>query len=181
MLMTGESGGRRPRVSCHAAGCLCWHARRMRRPRLFALLISASLLLTGCATAEQEAAQQAQDDAATAKGIETLMGSNLTDAQVADGYNDAGDGIGVRWATETEKSSKPCPSYATSCFIIAVVSNSSCSNGIYIELALKDAAGTIVGMANEITPAMGGGDKGLFAVTAGTPAERASLAKITCM
>ncbi|WP_336853864.1 hypothetical protein [Sinomonas albida] len=102
--------------------------------------------------------------------------------QKADGYEDMGNGVVVRWAKDSEKSEAKCPSYAEACFKVAVQTNVTCSSGVYIELQVKTSSGTIIGKANEITPAMRKGDRGVFAVvSADKNASRANLADIRCL
>jgi hypothetical protein len=133
-------------------------------------------LLTGCAT---DSAAKAQDAKAVDKAVETL--GEITAAQKADGFNDVGDGVVVRWANAAEKAGSKCPSYGESCYTVAVQTNVACSKGIYIELQLKNASGTIIGKANEITPGMRANDKGVFPIATSVKAPKASMADVHCM
>ncbi|MGP9504249.1 hypothetical protein ACT3TS_18815 [Specibacter sp. AOP5-B1-6] len=101
--------------------------------------------------------------------------------QNAEGFEHAGNGVLVRWATQTEeRTAKSNCISGLPCFAVVLEMNDDCPVGIYIELKLRDNNGTIVGLANEETPAMRQGDKGVFAITGATKASKASFGEITC-
>lgn len=64
---------------------------------------------------------------------------------------------------------------------MAVQTNLSCTGGVYIELALLDSSESIIGKANEITPAMYPGDKGVFPISTVIDAPKAKFAKVECL
>lgn len=143
--------------------------------RIGVLFGISALFLAGCSSASSIEPASERSSEAPAYGA-------LTAAQKADGYHDMGNGVVVRWANESEKSEAKCASYAESCFKLAVQTNVTCSRGVYIELQVKTSSGTIIGKANEITPAMRKGDRGVFAiVTADKGASKASIADINCL
>ncbi|MBP2269226.1 hypothetical protein J3A64_004766 [Pseudarthrobacter sp. PvP004] len=113
------------------------------------------------------------------EAVEEILGP--TEAQKAEGFVHAGDGVLIRWATEAEKKTarSNCLS-GLSCFIVTVEMNGSCSGGIYIELKLKDSSGNVVGRSNELTPAMREGDRGVFAITGATKAPKAAFGEVNC-
>jgi hypothetical protein len=77
-----------------------------------------------------------------------------------------------------------CKSYQDDCFGISVVSQNRCPNGIYIEVAVTDPSGTIVGKANEITAATNSSDvvKAVLAQPGGSPTgSRAKISKLNCL
>jgi hypothetical protein len=152
---------------------------RFKSIRCAALVLGVSMLaLSGCA------AETAADKAKASQQVDTAMegmGYGLTPTQKADGFEYVGDGVAVRWANASEKTGTKCPSYAESCYKVAIQTNIACSSGIYIELQLKNAAGTIIGKANEITPGMRANDKGVFAVATSMEAPKASMADVHCM
>ncbi|MGN7251443.1 MULTISPECIES: hypothetical protein [unclassified Arthrobacter] len=142
------------------------------------VLCIAILALSGCA------AESAADKSRATQEVDAAMeklGDGLTPDQKADGFVYVGDGVAVRWAKASEKSGTTCPSYAESCYKVAIQTNLACVSGIYIELQLKNDAGTIIGKANEITPGMRADDKGVFAVSTAIEAPQASMADVHCM
>ncbi|MFJ4286745.1 hypothetical protein ACIPY0_13990 [Paenarthrobacter nicotinovorans] len=128
---------------------------------------------------EEQRAKEAADAAAVDKAVEKILGP--TEAQKAEGFVHAGDGVLIRWATEAEKKTarSNCIS-GLSCFIVTVEMNGSCPGGIYIELKLKDSSGNVVGRSNEMTPAMREGDRGVFAITGATKAPKAAIGEVNC-
>jgi hypothetical protein len=142
------------------------------------LLMATVPLMTGCAT--DSAAAKAQDAKDVDKAMEKL-GYELTAAQKSDGFKDAGNGVAVRWANTAEKAESKCPSYGESCYTVAIQTNVACSEGIYIELQLKNASGTVIGKANEITPGMRANDKGVFPIATSVKAPKAAMADVHCM
>lgn len=108
-------------------------------------------------------------------------GYGLTAAQEADGFAYVGDGVAVRWANAAEKAESKCPSYAESCYYATIRTNVACSDGIYIELKLKNSSGTVIGKANEITPGMRANDKGVFPIATTVKAPKAAMADVRCM
>lgn len=143
------------------------------------ILILLCVSITGCASAAEQRAKESAAAAAADEAVEKILGP--TAAQKAEGFRHAGNGVLIRWATETEKKSarSNCVS-GLSCFMVTVEMNGSCPGGIYIELKLKDSSGNIVGRANEITPAMREGDRGVFAITGATKAPKAAFGEVTC-
>lgn len=142
------------------------------------LLMASGPFMTSCAT--DSAADKASASQAVDKTVETT-GYGLTAAQEADGFADVGDGVVVRWANSAEKAESKCASYAESCYFVTIRTNVACSDGIYIELQLKNASGTIIGKANEITPGMRANDKGVFPIATTVKAPKAAMADVHCM
>lgn len=152
--------------------------RLNRRAVIGAILLAASTpLLAGCG---DDAAAKAEDAKAVDKAMET-MGYGLTPAQEADGFAYVGDGVVVRWANAAEKTESKCASYAESCYYVTIRTNVACSDGIYIELQLKNSSGTVIGKANEITPGMRANDKGVFPIATTVKAPKAAMADVHCM
>lgn len=155
------------------AGGLAFNLGEPMKRSLIPLALSA-LLLAGCG-------QGAPTNAATTPTASSEPDSGLTPAQTADNFVALPGGLAVRWATSAEKSQVSCPSYASSCFRVAIQTNEACHSGIYIEIQLKNANGTIIGKANEITPGMGAGDKGIYPVSSTIAAAQASMSDVHCM
>lgn len=103
----------------------------------------------------------------------------FSQAWMPQGYEEVQPGIGIRWARQygTEFD---CPAYGESCFGVELVSNTSCPNGIYIELALVDDAGTIRGMTNEMTAAVRPGDHLVLGI-ASEKSPKARVADVQCL
>lgn len=141
--------------------------------RICLLFGVSALLLAGCSSASSVSS--------STHSSEPAYGA-ITAAQESDGYADFGNGVVARWAKDSEKSEAKCPSYASGCFKVAIQTNVTCSSGVYIELQVKTSSGTIIGKANQITPAMRKGDRGVFAIaSAEKNGSTAYFADITCM
>ena len=87
--------------------------------------------------------------------------NNLTAAQVAAGFKDAGNGLGYRWTTNT--ASSPGCDYG-SCSTMEIVAYHACSS-VYAEVNVLDASGTILGMTNDTASNMTAGDKAQLTFT----------------
>ena len=96
------------------------------------------------------------------------------------GYVEAEPGLGFRWASNFGTKFE-CPSYAESCFGAELYSVNGCPSGVYIELALVDAAGSVIGKANEITAGLAPGDHAVVAISTTTKAPQAKVSQINCM
>jgi hypothetical protein len=96
------------------------------------------------------------------------------------GFQELEFGVGFRWAdnfgTEYE-----CASYAESCFGVELYSVYGCPSGVYIELALLNETGAVVGRANEITAGLAPGDHAVVGVVSTTEAPKAKVSQINCM
>lgn len=96
------------------------------------------------------------------------------------GYHEVGD-LAFQFMDSEEFH---CKSYQDNCFGVRVTSKVACPSGIYIEAAVTKPDGTIVGKANDITPAMSSGDvvESLLAQPGGSPqGARAKLSKLNCL
>lgn len=137
-------------------------------------------LLTGCASGAIQTSQTSQPSHAVSTSDAPEPGA-ITTSQKAQKFVDWGQGVVARWATSYEEVTSQCPSYAASCYPVAVQTNLSCTGGVYIELQLLDSSESIIGKANEITPAMYPGDKGVFPISTATRAPKAKFAKVECL
>lgn len=145
---------------------------------VFGVVVVTSNLVSqsgGPTRAEREAA----DRVAVENAVESLLGPNAE--QKADGFKHVGDGVLIRWATDDERrtAKKNCIT-GFSCFAVTAEMNADCPEGIYIELRLSDGNGTVVGLANEKTPPMYKGDRGVFAISGAVKAPKAQVVKANC-
>ena len=159
------------------------YASRMAVAAISIVLVFVVVIVTTNLVSQSGGPTRAERDAANKvavdNAVESVLGPNAS--QKAEGFNHAGNGVLFRWATDTEKKTakKNCIT-GLSCFMATIEMNADCPDGIYIELKLKDGNGTVVGMANEKTPAMYKGDRGVFAITGAVKAPKAQLGKVSC-
>ncbi|MEV7132143.1 hypothetical protein AB0N24_04560 [Arthrobacter sp. NPDC093128] len=143
------------------------------------LVVLCAALLSGCTSASQTSNVASTSGAPDSTDAPEPGG--ITASQKADKFVYFGEGVVARWTTPAEEASSECASYAASCYSVAVQTNLSCPGGVYIELALLNSTESIIGKANEITPAMYPEDKGVFPISTATKAPKAKFAKVECL
>lgn len=112
-----------------------------------------------------------------------MTAAPTTTATAADwapsGYTAFGD-VAYRWT----QSGITCKSFQDGCFGVTVATQNGCPGGVYIELAIVDANGAVVGKANEITAGLSKADvaQAVLSPPGGAPeGAKARVSQLNCL
>jgi hypothetical protein len=136
----------------------------MTRSTVAAAGVLALVLLAGCAGKPSTTVATAATSAAA--------------SWASPGYTEMGD-VAYRWT-----STLACKSYQDGCFGITVITQNGCPNGVYIELAVMDTSGAVVGKANQITAGLAETDvaqETLSPPEGVTKGSKARVSKLNCL
>lgn len=119
----------------------------------FAAIFLALFVLTGCSSASSSS--PSPSEASTFESYDPLPA-----AVKADGYKDLGSIAGkyLKKGVDPEFDCK----YHSRCSVMKVYAYQDCPNGVYAEVNIVDANGTVVGWTNDTLSALREGDYGVL-------------------
>jgi len=136
----------------------------MNRLAILGTVAALSLLvLTGCVSAEQQAADDAAEQAETEQMLWEASGHDGPRPSNADaimkgipaGYNDLGNGLAYKW-----KNTDIDCEYYDGCIVAMVYAYGDCPSSVYLEANILDENDTVINYTNGTLSALSAGQKG---------------------